>query len=55
MHDGLTDEDAERAFDEPFDRLEHLRVTCVVVTVDSGKAGRAGSAEVVTGSDDGCD
>jgi hypothetical protein len=55
IYDGLTDRDVERAFDEQFDRLEHMMFIRVVVTGDSGKARRSESGEVVTESDDGCD
>jgi hypothetical protein len=55
IYDGLTDRDVERAFDEQFDRLEHMMFIRVVVTDDSGKARRSGTGEVVTESDDGCD
>jgi hypothetical protein len=55
IYDGLTDRDVERAFDEQFDRLEHMMFIRVVVTDDSGKARRSETGEVVTESDDGCD
>jgi hypothetical protein len=55
IYDGLTDKAVERAFDEQFDRLEHMMFIRVVVTDDSGKARRSESGEVVTESDDGCD
>lgn len=55
IYDGLTDKTVERAFDEQFDRLEHMMFMRVVVTDDSGKARQSESGEVVTESDDGCD
>ena len=55
IYDGLTDRDVERAFDEQFDRLEHMMFIRVVVTDDSGKARRSETGEIVTESDDGCD
>lgn len=55
IYEGLTDRDVERAFDEQFDRLEHMMFIRVVVTDDSGKARRSETGEIVTESDDGCD
>lgn len=55
IYEGLMDKDVERAFDEQFDRLEHMMFIRVVVTDDSGEARRTESGEVVTESNDGCD
>jgi hypothetical protein len=55
IYDGLTDKDVERAFDEQFERLEHMMFIRVVVTDDSGNARRTESGEAITESDDGCD
>jgi hypothetical protein len=37
IYDGLTDKEVERAFDEQFDRLQHMMFIRVVMTDDSGK------------------
>jgi len=58
IYDGLTDREVARAFDEQFDRLEHMMFTRTVVTDNSGQPRKdPNSGELVTESvyDDGCD
>jgi hypothetical protein len=55
IYDGLTDKDVERAFDEQFDRVEHMMFTHTLVTDDSGEPERSDGGEFITEGDDGCD